>query len=179
MAADAVAIGGSALNTVLRNFLLGLCLCLPLWVQAAGVSVGQPAPAISLPSLSAVGDINLESLRGKVVYLDFWASWCGPCRISFPQLEQLRTELGPKGFEVLAVNVDENKADAEKFLADVPVTYPVVHDGNGVTPKAYGLLGMPTGYLIDRQGIVREIHQGFRKSDGDELRTAIVALLGE
>jgi len=123
--------------------------------------------------------MSLESLRGKVVYLDFWASWCGPCRVSFPQLEQLRHELGPDGFEVLAINVDEEEADARQFLADVPVSYPVVRDGEGITPQTYGILGMPTGYLIDRQGVVREIHQGFRKSDGDKLRTAIIALLGE
>ncbi len=158
---------------------MGLCLCLPLWVQAAGVAVGQTAPAVSLPNLSAAGETTLESLRGKVVYLDFWASWCGPCRVSFPQLEKLRHALGPDGFEVLAVNVDENRADALQFLADVPVSYPVVHDGKGITPQTYGILGMPTGYLVDRKGIVREIHQGFRKSDGDKLRTAIVALLGE
>jgi thiol-disulfide isomerase/thioredoxin len=168
-----------ALINVCKYLLVGFSLCLPLWAQAAGVTVGQPAPAVSLPSLSATGEMTLESLRGKVVYLDFWASWCGPCRISFPQLEQLRGELGADGFEVLAVNVDENQADAKRFLEEVPVSYPVLHDGNGATPQTYGLLGMPTGYLIDRQGIVREIHQGFRKSDGDKLRTAIVALLGE
>ena len=156
-----------------------MCLCLPLWVQAAGVAVGQVAPAVSLPNLSVAGETSLESLRGKVVYVDFWASWCGPCRVSFPQLQQLRDELGPKGFEVLAINVDEVETDARQFLSEVPVSYLVVRDAEGITPQTFGILGMPTGYLIDRQGIVREIHQGFRKSDGEKLRTAIVALLGE
>jgi len=164
---------------VLRQFLLSMCLCLPLWVQAAGVAVGQVAPAVSLPNLSVAGETSLESLRGKVVYVDFWASWCGPCRVSFPQLQQLRDELGPKGFEVLAINVDEVETDARQFLSEVPVSYLVVRDAEGITPQTFGILGMPTGYLIDRQGIVREIHQGFRKSDGEKLRTAIVALLGE
>jgi len=148
-------------------------------VQAAGVTVGQVAPAVSLPNLSVADEASLESLRGKVVYVDFWASWCGPCRVSFPQLEQLRNELGPKGFEVLAINVDEVEADARQFLSEVPVSYLVVRDAEGITPQTFGILGMPTGYLIDRKGIVREIHQGFRKSDGEKLRTAIVALLGE
>ncbi|MCB1687578.1 MAG: TlpA family protein disulfide reductase [Halioglobus sp.] len=141
--------------------------------------MGQPAPAVLLPDMSAAGEVSLESLRGKVVYVDFWASWCGPCRISFPILEQLRNELGPEGFEVLAINVDEVEADARQFLADVTVSYPVVRDANGTTPLAFGVMGMPTGYLVDRTGVVRVIHQGFRKSDGEPLRASIVELLGE
>jgi len=148
-------------------------------VHASGVVVGHAAPAVRLPELSGAGEVSLESLRGKVVYLDFWASWCGPCRVSFPLLEQLREELGPDGFEVLAINVDEVESDARRFLSEVPVSYPVVRDADGITPQTFGILGMPTGYLIDRQGIVREVHQGFRKSDGAKLRTAVVELLGE
>lgn len=162
-----------------RKIILGVFLCLPLWVHAGGAVVGQEAPAVRLPELSGGGDVTLESLRGKVVYLDFWASWCGPCRVSFPILEALASELGPDGFEVLAINVDEVESDAQEFLSDVPVSYLVVRDAEGVSPQAYGILGMPTGYLIDREGVVREIHQGFRKSDGDQLRAEIVKLLGE
>ncbi len=103
----------------------------------------------------------------------------GPVGFLFPVLDQLRGELGPKGFEVLAINVDEVESDARQFLSEVPVSFMVVRDAEGVAPQTFGVLGMPTGYLIDRQGIVRKIHQGFRKSDGDKLRTAIVALLGE
>lgn len=158
---------------------MAVFLCLPLWAHAGGAIVGQEAPPVRLPALSGGGDVSLESLRGKVVYLDFWASWCGPCRVSFPILEALASELGPDGFEVLAINVDEVESDAQEFLSDVPVSYLVVRDAEGVSPQTYGILGMPTGYLIDREGVVREIHQGFRKSDGDQLRTEIVKLLGE
>jgi thiol-disulfide isomerase/thioredoxin len=165
--------------SVLNSMLLAVLFCLPLWVQADGAVVGQEAPAVRLPVLSSGEDVSLDSLRGKVVYLDFWASWCGPCRVSFPILEALASELGPSGFEVLAINVDEVEADAQEFLSEVPVNYLVVRDAKGVSPQAYGILGMPTGYLIDREGVVREIHQGFRKSDGDQLRTEIVKLLGE
>ncbi len=129
--------------------------------------------------MSAAAQVSLDSLRGKVVYVDFWASWCGPCRISFPILQQLRDELGPEGFEVLAINLDEDESDARQFLADVTVSYPVVRDAAGVTPRAFGVMGMPTGYLVDRAGVVRVIHQGFRKSDGEPLRASIVELLGE
>lgn len=152
---------------------------MPLTGQTAGVAVGQQAPAVNLPAVAGASGATLESLRGKVVYVDFWASWCGPCRVSFPQLEELRTELGGKGFEVLAISVDEDEADSVKFLTEVSVSYPVVWDGAGSTPTAYGVMGMPTGYLVDREGIVRDIHQGYRKSDGEKLRTAIMQLLGE
>ena len=164
---------------VFCQIILGLLLCLPFSAHADVAVVGQKAPAVSLPALSGSGDISLESLRGKVVYVDFWASWCGPCRVSFPILENLATELGPEGFEVLAINVDEVEEDAQQFLSDMPVSYLVVRDAEGVSPQAYGIMGMPTGYLIDREGVIREIHQGFRKSDGDELRAEIVMLLKE
>lgn len=174
----AFAAGGATMSRC-KKALLGLFLCLPLMVQASGAVVGEAAPEVSLPLLSGEGEVSLSSLRGKVVYLDFWASWCGPCRISFPQLEELHAELGPRGFEVLAINVDEVEADARQFLSEVPVNYPVVRDAAFQSPKSYGILGMPTAYLIDREGIVRSIHQGFRKSDGAKLRTGIIQLLGE
>ncbi len=147
--------------------------------RAGGAVVGQPAPELVLPALPGGESVSLESLRGNVVYVDFWASWCGPCRVSFPQLEAIRQELGERGFEVLAVNVDEDADDALEFLAESPVTYPIVRDGNGVTPQAFGVLGMPTGYLLDRAGVVRHIHQGYKKSDGEKLRAAVLELLGE
>ena len=162
--------------------LLLLLACLPLWAHASPVAVGQAAPAIELPVLSADAEpstASLSGLHGKVVYLDFWASWCGPCRKSFPELDQIRQELGPRGFEVFAVNVDEFEVDALKFLAQVPVSYLVVRDGAGSAPQTYGILGMPTGYLIDREGVVRLIHQGFRAKDGERLRVEISKLLGE
>lgn len=140
---------------------------------------GQPAPPVDLPAVTGASGASLASLRGKVVYVDFWASWCGPCRVSFPILEELRSELGDRGFEVLAISVDERESDALGFLQEVAVSYPVVRDSTGATPTAFGVRGMPTGYLVDRQGIVRDIHEGFRKSDGDELRARIIKLLGE
>lgn len=160
--------------------MLGLCLSIS-GASAAGVKSGDRAPPLMLPSLTQqlTGSVSLAELRGKVVYLDFWASWCGPCRVSFPQLEQLRSELSSRGFEVLAVNVDELEADALQFLEDIPVSYPVVRDASGDSPARFGILGMPTGFLIDREGMVRAVHQGYRKSDGEKLRADILQLLAE
>ena len=153
-------------------------LCLPLLAQSAPVSVGQQAPAIDLPLLpGGPENIQLADLRGKVVYVDFWASWCGPCRVSFPLLEEMRTELSPRGFEILAVNVDEFVDDALEFLMELPVSYPIAYDPQGVSPQAYGINGMPTGFLIDRAGVVSKVHQGFRSSDAEKLRAEIVKLL--
>lgn len=166
------------MNTVLKATLLALFCSLPLVAQGAAEE-GQPAPAVDLPAVGGAAGASLESLRGKVVYVDFWASWCGPCRVSFPILEALRTEFGAQGFEVLAISVDERESDAIGFLEEVPVSYPVVLDPTGATPSAYGVRGMPTGYLVDRAGIVRDIHEGFRKSDAEKLRAKITTLLGE
>jgi cytochrome c biogenesis protein CcmG/thiol:disulfide interchange protein DsbE len=178
-----------ALRLRLTCLLLSAGLLVSAVASAGSVAVDDTAPAVELPLLSAqlIGEntlpagtpFGLDNLKGKVVYLDFWASWCGPCRMSFPRLEQLRQELGPHGFEVLAINVDEFEADALKFLSEIPVSYPSLYDGGGTAPQQYGILGMPTAYLIDRHGQVRLVHQGFRKNDEVQLRIEIIQLLGE
>ncbi|MEM9254895.1 MAG: TlpA disulfide reductase family protein [Pseudomonadota bacterium] len=165
---------------MLSRCVLLILMSVALPLQAAGVAVGDVAPEVTLPRMPDTGEeLSLESLRGKVVYLDFWASWCGPCRISFPQLEDLRLELGAQGFEVFAVNVDEVEDAALDFLTELPVSYPIVWDPSGASSASYGVLGMPTGYLIDRQGVVRDIHQGYTEGDGEKLRAAIENLLAE
>ncbi|APR67536.1 TlpA family protein disulfide reductase [Thalassolituus oleivorans] len=154
-------------------------LLLLTFASIAGAETKQPAPAFTLPKLVGEGTYSLSQFRGQVVYLDFWASWCGPCRKSLPLLNNLRGELHQQGFEVLAVNLDEDKASGLDFLKEVPVSYPTLHDANGTTPNAYGLRGMPTSYLIDRNGIMRAVHMGFKPSDMTEIRAQVVQLLNE
>jgi peroxiredoxin len=146
---------------------------------ATAVESGQPAPAFSAPALPAGGDVSLADYAGQVVYLDFWASWCAPCRQSLPWMEEQRREFADRGFEVIAINVDENPRDALKFLERVPVSYPVVADHRGQLANLYNVSEMPSSFLIDRQGVVRLVHRGFNKSDAARLRQQIATLVGE
>lgn len=136
-------------------------------------------PVVKLPELSSNKIIELKNLRGKIVYIDFWASWCGPCRQSMPKFNTLYKELASKGFAILAINLDETKADAQRFLSSYPVNYTVLYDANGATPAQFGVSVMPTGYLVDRFGLIRYVHKGFRNGDEIKLKKQIEKLLAE
>src|SRR5450631_1845011 len=99
--------------------------------------------------LRAAG-LDLHAYRGKVVYLDFWASWCGPCRQSFPWLADLLRERESQDLVVIGVNVDKDRALAERFLGETPAAFPIVYDPEGAIASAYKVAGMPTAILIDR-----------------------------
>jgi thiol-disulfide isomerase/thioredoxin len=159
----------------LRVALAGAALCVAL--SASAVDDGQPAPAFDLPVLGGGAHGSLDAQKGKVVFVDFWASWCGPCRQSLPLYDKLNAELTQQPFTLLAVNLDEDDADAKGFLKEHPVHYSVLRDPAGDVPKAFGLVGMPTSYLIDQHGIVRAHHSGFDPKDLDTLRREIHALL--
>lgn len=164
---------------------LGLMLVLCARVQA--LEPGDTAPAISLPALTlpdAQGaelprDVRLQDLRGQVVYVDFWASWCPPCLVSMPLLNELRNRLQASGlpFEVLAVNVDADPQDGHDFLQQEPVDYLVVSDPAGAAPANYEVEGMPTGYVVDAGGTIRLVHQGFRPGDITHIEATVRQLL--
>ena len=136
-------------------------------------------PEFKLPTLSSGKIVDIKKLRGKVVYVDFWASWCGPCRKSMPQFKILYSKLASKGFEIVAINLDENEADAKRFLNQVPVNYTVLRDASGKTPEQFGVKVMPTGYLLDRFGFIRYTHEGFRDGDAQKLEAQIRKLLAD
>ncbi|MEO8752598.1 MAG: TlpA disulfide reductase family protein [Casimicrobiaceae bacterium] len=153
--------------------LLGAVVMLP---PAYATEAGQPAPAFALPT--AKGDtVALDKLRGKVVYVDFWASWCGPCRRSFPWMNEMQQKYGAKGFTVVAVNVDKKRSDAEKFLVQNPANFTVVYDEAGATPAAYGVKGMPSSYLVDARGNVTFVERGFLDESKADLENRLAALL--
>lgn len=135
-------------------------------------------PVFAQPGLGHGKMLRSDYFRGKVLYLDFWASWCGPCRVSLPAMNELYREFNDQGFEVVAVNVDKDAADASRFLKQHPVNYYVVTD-DGSLPKRFGVKGMPTAYLIDRSGKIRRVHEGFRPGDEQRLRQQIRHLLNE
>ena len=143
------------------------------------VQEGQAAPACSTPLSASQAGLKPEAYLGKVVLIDFWATWCGPCQKSMPFFNHLRNERLKDGFEIVAVNVDEEAETAREFLQSHPVDYPVVFDPAGECPKAYQVKAMPSSYLLDKSGKVRYVHLGYRDSDQASLREQIQALLAE
>jgi len=123
--------------------------------------------------------LDLSAYRGKVVYLDFWASWCTPCRRSFPWLDGLVSQFAEKDLVVIGVNVDQSNELAHKFLSDTPAYFPIVYDPQGVIATTFKIKGMPSAVLIDRTGHVRFQHVGFSDSRKDEYEAHVQELLAE
>jgi len=163
----------------LRATVLAAGLMLAFVSPATALGPGDHAPEFSATRLDRPGQVKLSDYRGKVVYLDFWASWCAPCLVSLPLLDQMRKEFPPDQFQVVGVNVDTEPSKAKQVLQKRPVGYPSATDPNGSVPERFGLETMPTSYLIDRKGVVRYVHPGFKSSDIDEIRGHVRDLVEE
>jgi thiol-disulfide isomerase/thioredoxin len=137
----------------------------------------KKAPVFELPGDS--GPISLEQYRNQVVYVDFWASWCVPCKHSFPWLNKMQERYGEDGFKVIGINVDKDKAMAAKFLEIVPASFDIAYDPEGAVADLYSLKVMPSSYLIDRDGNLVHAHKGFKSSDGSRMEDMIRKLLKE
>jgi peroxiredoxin len=141
------------------------------------VEVGQAAPDFALQRISGSGQVSLQSLRGKVVVLDFWASWCQPCVRALPELDQLKRDLGPRGVEVLAVSIDEELTSAQRVLGSSPRAFVPLHDPTSSVSERYGVGdALPATVVIDRQGRVRFFQSG-RAVDAARLRSVVQSLL--
>lgn len=159
----------------LRLYPITALVLLSLHVPAWGVETGQTAPDFDLPGNA--GNIKLSALKGKTVYLDFWASWCGPCRQSFPWMNEMQSRYGSKGLRVVGLNVDQQTSDAKSFLKETPANFDVAFDAGGATPRSYAVKTMPTSILIGPDGKVLAVHNGFKKEHRDELERQIKAAL--
>jgi peroxiredoxin len=152
-------------------------LALAAPVTAAAGS-GEPAPACAF-SLKDSGAADLRQFRGKVVYVDFWASWCTSCVQSFPFLSDLDRAYAARGLKIIGVNMDQRPADAARFLEQHPAGFDIAQSPNGACAKAFGVKAMPSSFVIDRRGLVRETHQGFRPGEARRLQGLIEQLLAE
>jgi len=137
----------------------------------------QPAAPPCALTLSTGQPAGFDAFRGQVLYVDFWASWCAPCLLSFPFMDELQHSYGPQGLHVLAINMDEKPADARRFLDQHPAAFDVANGPNGQCAKDFGVATMPTSFLIDRNGAIRAVHKGFRPGDIPELKAKLEELI--
>lgn len=144
--------------------------------SALAAKPGEAAPAFDLTGANGER-VALAALRGHVVYVDFWASWCAPCRRSFPWMNALAARYKGEGFMVVGINVDKRREDAERFLRDTPAAFTVAYDADGSTPAAYAVAGMPSSYLVDRNGVVVDVEEGFHEGRRADIEAKIRAAL--
>lgn len=159
-----------------RIFAIAFCLAITF---LATRTMAEAAPAFELPDMLGGKPVALSDFRGQVVYLDFWASWCGPCRKSFPAMQTLYQQFKNDGLVVIAVNLDDTAELGESFLLDHPVTYRTLYDAQKTLPETYNIDSMPTSLLIDRDGNIRYRHRGFKSQDLKHLQSKISTLLEE
>ncbi|MEM1416855.1 MAG: TlpA disulfide reductase family protein [Myxococcota bacterium] len=162
---------------------LPLALALVVFGAIAGVALpalaieqGARAPEIGLRD-TAGQPVRLGELRGKVVLVDFWASWCAPCRQEMPALERLHTRYADRGLVIVGVNIDRDEANMRGFLERTPVSFRVVHDGSHQVADRYAPPRMPSSYLVDQRGVIRYVHEGYRRGDAEEIERRIRDLL--
>jgi peroxiredoxin len=146
--------------------------------RADALDAGAKMPEIGLTDLAGK-PVNLAALAGKVVLVDFWATWCAPCREELPLLEKLHAKYAAKGLAIVGVSVDKEPDGIKGFLEKLKITFPIVHDAGHQVSGKYSPPKMPSSYIIDRKGTVRFVHGGFRAGDAAEFEKQIQELLAK
>jgi peroxiredoxin len=162
----------------IRHRLATLLLAAALAAPAAHASAPAAAADFSLPSRDG-GTVRLSELRGQVVMINFWATWCGPCRQEMPLLQQLYGKYEPLGFTLLGVNVEPDSAPAQSWLKNVNVSFPILFDRDNKVSAQFGVEAMPSTVLIDREGNVRHVHRGYKPGDESTYADLVRGLVKE
>ena len=163
----------------MRKFVQALVLVLCAAPYAAhAVTAKDAAPDFTLKSMGGE-NLRLEEYRGQVVLINFWASWCGPCRQEMPILDRLHQRYEDTGFSVLGVNVEEDATPARKVIEKTNVTFPVLLDSEQAVSRMYDLKAMPSTVVVDRDGNVRYVHNGYKPGDEDKYVEVVKALIRE
>ncbi len=121
--------------------------------------------------------IQLSRYKGKVVYVDFWASWCVPCRKSFDWMNKMQSKYGDEGLKIIAINLDESKSKAKKFLQQLPASFEIAFDPKGSTAETYNIKIIPSSFIINQRGKIVHVSIGFQGNDGEKLETKIRQLI--
>ena len=153
-------------------------LLLAALVAAPALAAPTPAPMFKLDSMAGK-PVSLAEYKGQVVMINFWASWCGPCRTEMPILEKLSSKYKPMGFAMIGVNVEPDSSLAANWLKSTPVTFPILFDTKSEVSKLYAVAGMPSTVIIDRKGNLRWLHRGYKDGDENEYLNQIRALVRE
>jgi peroxiredoxin len=163
----------------MKNRLAAIIAAATLALPAlAADPTGSPAPAFTLGS-SAGSNVSLAQYKGQVVMLNFWASWCGPCRQEMPLLESIYKKYNRMGFTLIGVNVEPDSNAANQWLKQTPVSFPILYDKDSKVSKMYDVAGMPSTVIIDRTGKVRVLHRGYKPGDENEYLDSIRTLVRE
>jgi len=145
---------------------------------AARAAQAAPAPDFVLPAMDGT-ELRLSELKGQVVMVNFWATWCGPCRQEMPLLQQLQLKYEPLGFTLVGINVEPDSAGARTWLQKAPVTFPILFDRQNQVAERFGVQGMPSSVFIDRAGKVRHVHRGYQPGDESKYADMVRSLVKE
>ena len=165
-------------SRALAGLLLAAMVAFVPLTAAHAAEMNEAAPDFTLKSLGGE-NLKLSEMAGNVVLINFWASWCGPCREEMPLLNALHNKYEPLGFTVWGVNVEENSANAQGFLNDFPVDFPILLDDTNKVSRQFKVIAMPTTVVVDRDGNMRYLHQGYKSGDEARYRKMVKKLVRE